>query len=310
MILLILLILISFSIVLATVWAWFFKNEKAFCEKLYVAGIKAYDEQKYQKAKTFFSKINQVMPTYKDATYRLGLTFFELKEYAQAIASFDSILKSSPKNFDALLHLAICFQALEQYVKAAEAYNKALKENAKSGDCLFGLGFICYKEQKYQEAIDFFTQAEETYADKVKLAFYINKCRDEMTVYDEDSQGLAIIEGYLKIAEEPNLPKEFNISFATAYAKTGLIPEATQYCKKALAENPEDVETYRLMGLLQLVQQDFSSTKNTISTALHLQPGNKELHNILSYVLCQQIDHCELQNCREKYYELIKNFLN
>lgn len=310
MILLIVLILISFSIVLATVWAWFFKNEKAFCEKLYAAGTKAFDEQKYQKAKTFFSKIIQVSPGYKDSNFKLGLAFYELQEYAPAIASFDRILKAAPKNFEALLHLAICFQALEQYVKAEEAYKKALKENAKSGECLFGLGFICYVEQKYKEAIDFFTQAGETFADKAKLAFYINKCRDEMAVYDDDSQGLEIIEGYLKIANEPNLPKEFNISLATAYAKIGQIHEAMDYCKKALAVNPEDVESYKLLGLLQLVQQDYVSTKSTISTGLHLQPGNKELHNILSYVLCQQIDNCELNHCREKYYELIKNFLN
>jgi len=309
LILLILLILIGFSIILAVVWAWFFKNERAFCEKLYSAGVKAFEELKFQKAKTFFSKINSINPSYKDVTYKLGLTCFELLEYDKATTYFESVIKITPKNFDALFHLALSFQLQELYDKAEEAYKKALKENEKSGDCLFGLGFICYKQTKYKEAIEFFENAKETFADKVKLDFYINKCHDELTTYDEDSQSAKIIEEYLKIANEPKLPKEFNISLAFAYAKTGQIPQALEYCKKSLLENPEDIESYKLLGLIQLVQQDYVATKSTISTALHLQPNNKELHNILSYVLCQQIDNCELQDCRNKYHELIKNFL-
>jgi len=310
LILSLLLILIIFSIVLTTVWLWFFKNEKAFCEKLYSAGMIALEEEKYKNAKTYFSKINFIIPNFKDTGYRLGIALLNLGEYVQAVECFEGVLKTSPKNFDSLLHLAIAFQSLDEDNKAEEAYSKALKESPESGDCLFGLGFICYRQKKYKEAIEFFEKARETFADKVKLAFYINKCNDELSPEHDDIQSKTIIEGYLEIANESNLPAEFNLSLATAYAKAGMIPSALDYCKRSLLDNPEDIESYKLLGLIQLVQMDFVATKNTISTALHLQPKNEELHNILSYVLCQQIDNCTLDKCRERYHEMIKQFLN
>lgn len=309
MILSLIIILIVFTIVLTTVWVWFFRNETAFCEKLYASAILSFDSGKYKRARTLFAKITLLLPNFKDAKHKLGLTYIALGEYEQAVDCFENILKSNPRNFYALLQLAFAYQYMEKYDKAEEAYNKALKENEKSGDCVFGLGFIRVNQQKYAEALEFFTKAEETYSDKVKLAFYINKCHDELSTYDEETQGQEIIDGYLKIVNEPNLPKEFNISLATAYAKMGQIESAMTYCKKSLSDNSEDIESYKLLGLIQLVQKDFSTTKGTLSTALHLQPYNNELHNLLSYTLCQQIENCSLGQCRARYHELIQKFL-
>ena len=294
---------------MAAFWAWFFKNEKDFCEKLYNAALEANKEEKYKKANGLFSKITRINSSYKDAKYRLGLTYLDLCEYENAVDCFETIIKATPKNFDALFHLAIAFQHLKKYNNAEEAYTKALSENVKSGDCLFGLGFINYCQKKYEQAIEYFEKADETYEDKIKLMFYVNKCNDELATYDQEIQGETIIAQYLRLANEPNLPKEFNIAIAKAYAKTGQIESSMEYCKKALLVNSEDIESYKLLGLLQLVQQDYAGTKSTLSTGLHLQQSNKEMHNLLSYAFCQQVDSCALSQCRAKYHELINKFL-
>lgn len=132
---------------------------------------------------------------------------------------------------------------------------------------------------------------------------------DELCNYNDQEEGQNIIDNYLKIASESDLPLEFNISIATAYAKIGDLEQSNEYCQKALLLNSEDIEGYKLLGLIQLAKRNFVATKVTLSTALHLQPKNKELHDILSYALCQQLDNCPLDKCRETYNELMKKFL-
>lgn len=306
-------ILIIYTILLTIAWIWFFKNEKALCRKLYAAGLESFKTEDYKKAKGFFSRIVFLNPNYKDSKYKLGLIYLKLKNYDAAHDLFKQILKNSPKDFDALFNLAQTYQFQEEYNKAEECYLSAINENDKSLDCYFGLGFTNYKQKKYDKALEFFKKAGETVPSNFQIPefypFYINKCNDELCSYEENGEGQSIIDNYLKMAKEPNLPREFNISLATAYAKMGNLEQANEYCQKSLLINAEDIESYKLLGVIQLAKKDFVATKNTLSTALHLQPKNKELHDLLSYALCQQVDDCPLQKCREKYNELMEKFL-
>ena len=295
---------------LTIAWIWFFKNEKALCQKLYAAGLKELQAEDYKKAKTTFSKIIFLNQNFQDAKYLLGLTYLKSQNYDNAKDLFKQVLKNSPKDFNALLNLAQVYTSQGEYDAAEEYYLNAMAENDKNPDCAFGLGFINYKKKIYNNALDFFKKAETLNFNKSQLAFYLNKCKDELCEYEEIKDGQLIIDKYLEIADNPDLPEEFHISLATAYAKIGDLDLANEYCQKALVINSEDIESYKLLGLIQLAKKDFIATKSTLATALLLQPKNKELHDLLSYVLCQQVDDCPLQKCREIYMNLIKKFLD
>lgn len=305
----ILFILIVFSVGLTLVWMWFFKNEKAFCEKLYNKGLKEFKSEQYKKARTLFSRITIMIPDFKDTRYRLGLTYLKLKEYEKAKTEFELCLKTSPDDFDILFNLALSLLNLKLYEQAEEFYLKALDKNEKDVNCFFGLGLINYNLKKFETAMQFFQKADELSPNNPLYLFYINRCKDELCTYDEEEQVNTIIEAYLKLLEYPNLPKEFHIVLAGAYAKSGNIQESEKYCKLALTKNFENVECYKVLGLIQLIKKDLEETKNTLKTALNLQPNNEEIHNLLSYTLCYQVDDCPLGTCRQKYYELIKKFL-
>lgn len=303
------LIICVFSVSFVFVWLWFFKNERDFCEKLYAAGLKRLNAGKYVRAKLLLQKVVLIDSKYKDVEYNLGTAYLKLKEYDSAIGCFTKVLLETPKNFDALFSLAQSFQFKRLYDDAANTYLKAIDENDKSVDCYFNLGYAYYKQAKYDHALEILDKANAMYPNNEQILFYINRCNDELCAYDGAEQGLNIIDEYLKMAKSKNIPEEFNISVARAYAKMGKIKEAEEFCKKSLSSNSESVESYKLLGLIRLIKKDFTETKNLLATALHLQPNNKELHNLLSYALCVQVDDCGLKQCREKYYKLMKKFI-
>jgi tetratricopeptide (TPR) repeat protein len=309
LIFLILLIFSIFLIVLGSIWMWFFRSEKDFCEKIYEMGIKEFNAEQYKKAKTLFSKVIDMVPNYKDAKYRLGLTYLKLKNHENARVQFEESLSDSPNNFDILYNLASSLQSLEKFDEAETIYLKAMKENDKSTDSYFGLGLVKYNQKDFMQALEFFTKADELAPNNNLYSFYINRCKDAATDYEDLTQGTEIINNYLGIENTSELPNDFELSLAIAYAKMGNIEEAEKYCKQALMKNSEDVESYKVLGLINLVRKDFDATKSFLKTALNLQPDNHEVHDILSYALCYQVDNCSLVECREKYFKLVKKFL-
>ncbi len=302
-------IFLIFSIVFIFVWIWFFKNETNFCEKLYERGIEAFKEEKYKRAKKFFTEIILMIPTYKDARYKLGLAHLMLGEYEGAKHCFEIVLKEAPKNSDAMFSLGEAYLFLENIEKAEEHYTNALKEKPESFEYNIGMGLLKIKQKDFEKALEYLNKADNIKPGNIKVKFYINKCLDELCDYEEEEKVEQIIERYLEIENKKDFPKELYITIAKAYAKLGKIEEAEEYCKKALRTNAEDVESYKFLAITNLLKRNFSSAKNFLVTALHLQPKNSELHNLLSYVLCYQVDNCPIKRCREKYHEMVSKML-
>lgn len=309
---LIIVMLIIYIVLFTLAWTWFFRKERPLCEKLYASGTKAFEEENYGKAKKYFAKIVFLNPNYEDARYQLGLTFMKLRNYPSAKESFEQALKITPNFFKALFNFAQVLQILKEYDKAEENYNKALKENEKSHECYFELGLINCEQKKYEKALELLKQAEELGSVNKQLPFYVNKCNHGLCDFDDEEQGKSIIENYLALeaTNKGDLPVEFNKTVANAYAKLGNTEKALEYCQKSLINSTEDVECYKLLALIQYAKKNYVEAKNTLSTAIRLQPKDKELHNILSYSLCQDVDDCPLQKCREKYEAVMKSFLS
>ena len=99
---------------------------------------------------------------------------------------------------------------------------------------------------------------------------------------DEDCQ--KVLQEYLSVAGRKDLPPEFYIEIAKAYALNGDIDNSLQNCKMAVQMKSEDTEAYQLLGLIALLKGDLEEAKNNLTIALHFQPDNQDTHNIFSYV--------------------------
>ena len=291
------------------IWLWFFRNEIAFCEKLYDLGINALEKKQYKKAKTYFLKIVNFSPDYKEIRLNLGIALFNLGKYKEAKDNFEIAIKISPESYMALFNLAQTCQHLKQYKEAREYYTKALAENDKSVYCCINLGLIDYYQKKYSSGLEYFEKANSLLPGNDEILYYIARCKDELCSYDENCNGEEIIKSYLALVNNKNLPKEFDLFLAKAYAKLGQIEMAEKHCEEALSKNSKDIESYKLLGAILLIKKDFDSVKQLLKKALHLQPKNKDLHLLLSYALCHQVENCSLGKCMLKYQQMLEKFL-
>lgn len=267
------------------------------------------ENEKYKKAKGFFLKTLALDSKYKNARLNLGIAYLKLKDFNSAQDCFETVLKDSPKSFDVLFYLAQTLHVKGVYNQASDYYLKAIEVNDKSFDAYFNFGIVLFNQKMYKEALDSLQKANLLCPENDKILYYITRCNDELCDYEDESKAQQIIDDYMLLSQKSDLPKEIYISIAKAFAKIGEVEKAEEYCQKALVNNSEDVESYKLFGLIQLIKRDYVQTKNVLSTALHLQPQNRELHTLLSYVLCFQVDSCTLKNCRQKYFKLMKKFI-
>lgn len=274
------LIFLIFSIFLTIVWVWFYMSYKP-------SSVDSTPEMKFNQ----------------------GVVHLSSGEYNEAKICFENILKTSPKNFDALFNLAQVLMFQKNYDEAIAFLTKALAENGNSVECYLKLGQIHFEQGDYVKAMEAFEKAKDIDPENVMAIFSIARCKAQLCNFDNEDESQQILDEYLKIADGNELPPGFHISMAKVYAKKGQINEAYENCKKAIEQDGQDIEVYKLFGLIQLIQKDFAGAKSSLSIALSLQSNNMEIHDIFSYVMCHQEKGCPLDQCREQYFELIKKHI-
>lgn len=309
MIILVCLILLIFSIIWFCVWFWFFKGSKSFSNKVRKALDTYLEKGNYVKAKNLLLRMPD-LATNPDNKCKLGITHLKLNEYDEAKACFEQVLKTSPKNFDALFNLAQVLHSQKKYDEALDLYMKAANEQDKDINCPLNIGLIYYDQGNYSKALETLEKAKELSPDNVQVLFSIAKCKNELCNFDNEEEVNKLINEYIKLDGCADLPADFNISLAKLYAKTGEIDKALEYCQNAVDANGEDIEAFRLLGLIQLINREFSNAKGSLSAALNFQTDSAETHNLFSYLFCSHEEGCALQKCRQKYYELIKKHLS
>lgn len=311
MIISILVIFIIFVVGITIAWFWYFQKEKPSSEILYKEGLKALKKNNIEKAEKLLLKSAESPSASKDTLYQLGLVYLKSGKYEEAKEMFEKVLKLSPKDFGALFNMGVVLQNQQSYEQANDYYIRALKENPDDGECNLNFAIMNFEQKNYDVATEYFEKSANLLPEEMKptASFHLLKCKNEDPKIETDEEQKTIIEEYLEFetTNSQNLPKDFHISVAKAYAKGGKIKEAFERCQKSLEIDSNNIDTYKQMALMQLIKKDFVGAKKTLSTALSLQPKDEELHNLLSYVLCQQSNICEAKKCREKYQELIKN---
>lgn len=305
MITLILLILIVFSATLFLVWFWFYKGGSSFNKNLKKAIKKDFEKGNYQKAKELLLKDPDLENNIENK-YKLGVVNLKLNEYDEAKTCFEDVLKKNPKHFDALMNLAQTLQLEEKYIEAMEIYEKASKENVKDINCPLNMGEILYKLGDYKKALEILEQARELAPENTKILFSIAKCKSEVCNLDNKEEYEALINEFIKLASKEELPNDFDITIGKLYAKTGQIDNAFYHCKNATEADEENIEAYKILGLIQLLKKDFVGAKNSLMVALNFQSNNPEIHKLFSYLLCSHEDGCAMQKCRQKYYDLMR----
>lgn len=301
----IILIISIFTILLAFVWKWFFESVSEPDNDSYKLSKTAFKNGDYKKVKELLAGSSST----KESKFMLGLSLLHLDELDAAKEAFLQVLKAVPNNIDAMLNLAKVSQKQKNYDEALEMYAKILSINPDNLEAILNMGLVNLDKGKINDAFTYLNKAKELSPDNPQVLYSIAKCKSVMCDMDNEDACKEALEEYTKLENNPNLPSEFNSDLARLYAKSGDVDKALACCQKVLLQESENLEIYKLLGLVQFIRQDYEAAKTTLSTAINLKPDDVEAHNILSYVLCQNEDACLREKCREKYYEVIKKYL-
>ena len=276
--------IISFILISYT----FFLLKKSFSPAaLYDLAMDEYSQSEYRVAYILLKKAIKMKPKYTAAIQLLGLTSLKLHDYASAENCFIQILKIEPDRMEALYNLALTYQMSGKKQDAKDYYYKALTVDDKDRDTLYNLGLLLYELEEYKDAIETFEKVVKIEPNKAITKFYIAKCKDKMhdlPQYESENSAEEIIELYSTLEGKEDLPPDYSITLATAFAKTGNINKAEEYCQKAIFNVDDDIRSYKLQAVICLVKKDLDCAKNNLHIAMQLNPNDEEVYNLLKYV--------------------------
>lgn len=258
-------------------------NTKDNAQFYYEKGLKTFKENNFNEAKTFLLKAIKKNPNYFQATNCLCLTYFKLKDYKSAKECFEKIVSMNPNDFEAVYNLALTMQMQKSYEEAKKLYEMALKLNNKDFDSYYNLGVIGIDEKNFTVAQEHFKKALSIEPNKTPAQFYLTKCKDELCKYNNKKEEEEIINSYLKLSVKADIPEEYYITIATAYAKDGEIDKALEFCKKSIENYPDEASAYRLLGLIYIINNDLNNANANLSIAIELDANNEEGYNLIRY---------------------------
>lgn len=289
------------SIILIAALLWCLKIISTTYLDLYERGLDALKKRDYKRARNMFLKSLSKNPDFLEAKYNLGLAYLSIEEYEKAKEYFEKVLEETPDDFSALFNLALAFQLDELYDEALEIYQKAILLEPQDVDCYLNIAVIHFEKEDYQKSIEYLVMARDISPDNTAILFSIVRCKDEMCLYENEDEIAAILGEYEFLLEKTDLPNEFDIALAKAYAKSGRIDDSIEKCLSALEKDYFDDEACRLLGLLLLIKNDSENARKNILKAIDIDPDIPESYNLLSYVFFLEENMDEFTKMKAKY---------
>ncbi len=307
-------ILIIFSIFFIILWIWFFSlGSSKSLGKIYSKALKKFQKEKYKEALGLLLSLESQSPNYNESSKYIGICYAKLENYEKAKIYLEKLLKSSDKDFLILHNMATVLYNLKDFQAAEEFYKKAMGINRENNDCFMKLGISQYLQGKYNEALESLKDCEFKFGADVRTQFYMNRCEEALCDEDDEQKMTKIINEYVRLSKLPAFPREFDKILANFFAKMGKVDLMLKQCKQIISYNPEDVDAYKLLGLVNAIMKKPAEAKNDLSVAINLDPENQEVKEILSFIICQEKSNQEKnlskEECREKCKEMINNYL-
>jgi len=194
-----------------------------------------------------------------------GHVLFQLDQFEQAIDTYLDYNKMTSYSWQTDIFIAECFEKLERYKESISFYTQSLEAHSDNYDALTGIGICLLEQEKYVESMNYIRQAleinneasdswvylAEAYVglediDNALLAYIkaialdpdqpdtlmaiANICLERM------DYGLAI-KYYLAAEELDDTLELIKLFIAVAYYKNDELDKATDYLRRAVAEN-------------------------------------------------------------------------
>ena len=227
-----------------------------------------------------------------DALHFRGVIAFQRGDYPQAVQFISKALSHNASNAAAYNNLGNALAAQGKRLESLSAYLDALALQPDNADALCNLGDVLKSSGKVEKAIACYRRALSITPDLRSAQVKLKNGLEELSKRSETP-----VPGAMAPAADP---VDAHIRLGITFQEQGLIDEAIECFRKALALGPEIPEAHFNLGNAYKDQARFDKAIASYKGALALAPDYPAAHTNLGSALLQQGMQQEARVCFRK----------
>lgn len=154
-----------------------------------------FNQQLYQQAITYFTKLYDIDPYNEFVVYKLGLCHHHLLDYKKAVDYYNEVLIIDNSNPDYHTKIGLAYMGMENYQQSLIHLYMAFQMNSVAlDDELYNLGILFKEQRKYKMAISYFKKAIAENNTNHNAHFQLAVCADNF--YEDKTTKLQYYENY------------------------------------------------------------------------------------------------------------------
>ncbi len=290
------------------------KGSNNFKESCFYCGYSCEATDRYEEAIRFFEQCIQMDPSNYAPYLEIANIYFKLSEYDTALMWYTHALSRDENLTEALFRQAICYEKTDQYEKALDCYKRISRQDQSDTinrllqkqislqdesqtlehhleqyeiDLQYKRGIEDLNNKKYSKAISDFSQIISSDRSQNRayfyrgLAYYYQGLYTQSAWNGNSSNKQSYEYALTDLLHAYDMEKK-NERICEAIAKTyiplGKSQQSIEWFKKAIAINPESIETYLNLGLIYQAGLDNPSAHACYSKAIAIDPHNNQAY--------------------------------
>ncbi len=185
-----------------------------------------------------------------DKLFLKGIKLYEEQNYAEAAEAYEEAIQLNPDQWGYYLNLGLAYKKLNEREKAAAAFQKAVELNPDSFSSNKELGEVLAKEGKFEEAKAYYLKATELDPDDPDAFYNLGVCLTNLGESD------GAVDAFLRTIELKADYADAYYQIGTLYIGQNKVEEAVESLEKFLELAPEHEKASVARQLLDYLKKN------------------------------------------------------
>ncbi|HQU82348.1 MAG TPA: tetratricopeptide repeat protein [Pyrinomonadaceae bacterium] len=240
-------------------------------EILFKLGTSLYQIKKTEAAKQAFSSANSISPTNAEPFYSLGVIAFDEGNFELASQNFEKVLALEPNFADAYFMFGEILAKQKRYEEAVKFYEKAAIIDKTKSVYFVRLGGTYLYNYEPIKAFQYFKEAVELFPEIAEIRYFYAISARSIGNYE-----LAFSEA--KKSLSLNETADANALLGSLLTDRSEYAEAEKYLRKAIALNPNHINSQHDLGRILVKEQKFTEALPILQKVSTLIPDDADIH--------------------------------
>ncbi len=238
----------------------------------------------HEKALSAFQKVAEKRPDMFEPQYNIGTIFLNEKDYEQAIASFNRAAQLRSDDPFVQNNLGVAYEGHKDYSDAVRAFARASDLKQDSATFAKNAGFCYYRQRMYGQALPYLLKASSLDSSDQQVTLAIS---DSCMKTDRRQEAAKYYE-MIAPSQGDNAPFWYNLGVLRMSLKN--VSGAEQAYEKAIAINPNDLDSLNNLGILYFNEGKYSDSETTFDKLVGLSPTSLQSKVNLAAAACRAGD--------------------